>query len=134
MGRRGALSDSTLLVPTGSQFALLSSCDDELCASTTWVRFCNDSRILIGHRKAGTIEEQYGMQGFQPVVVNGFPLLYVANPREARLTLRLRAGETPTLQLIGLVSPYRGRLKTTCHIMESVAGVIVGGLTVQIGR
>jgi hypothetical protein len=133
-GHRAALSGSTLLLPAGSQFALLSGCDDELCASTTWVRFCNDSRILIGHRKTGVIEEHYGMRGLQPAVVNGLPLLYVADQREARLTLRVRPGETPTLQLIGLVNPYRGGQKTTCHIMESVAGVIVGGLTLQIGR
>jgi hypothetical protein len=132
-GRSGALSGSTLLVPAGTEFALLCGCDDELHAATTWIRFCHEARIQIGCRKPGALEQQYGLRGLQPVVVNGLPLLHVSDPREARITLRLRPGERATLQLIGVVSPYRGGQRTTCHITESVAGTIVGGLAVEIG-
>jgi hypothetical protein len=133
-GSRGKLFGNIVYIPAGSQFAFLSGCDAELCESTTWVRFCTDSRIQIGHRRTGLLEESYGMQGLKPVVVNGLPLLLVTDAREARLTIRLRAGETPNLQLLGVVSQYRGGQKTMCHITESVGGVIVGGLTLQIGH
>lgn len=130
----GPLSGSVLVIPAGTEVGVLSGCDDDIEECTLRVRFCSETRLEVGFRRRGRLAEKYGLKGFQPVVLNRMPLLAVSDPRDARVMLRLGAGQTPVLRLIGLVSPYRasGDL-VRCDVTEQSGSQILGGLSIDIG-
>jgi hypothetical protein len=128
----GQLQGNTIVIPAGTEIGLLGSCDDAICDSTLWLRFCAETRIQLGHRVRGGFARKHRIKGMRPVVVNGTPLLWLEDPAAASAALQLGAGRAKELRLIGIVSPFRRRSTVECHISEAVGGQVVGGLTIQI--
>jgi hypothetical protein len=127
------LCGTTLFIPAGTELGVLSSCDEPVTAKTLRIRFCEDTRIQVGHRQVGRIAEKYSLEGLLPVVLNGVPLLQVTNTHNASLSLRLAAGQRPVLRLIGLVSPYKQRgQQALYHVTETLAQRILGGVALQV--
>jgi hypothetical protein len=111
---------------------------------TPWFRFINEGGMPAGAFATATqsvaeVEQGFeaeieGMHGLKPMVLNGLPLLRLANLRDARLRLPVSEGQTATLRLIGIISPFHHGKIATCHITEKLEGSIIGGLAIQIGQ
>jgi hypothetical protein len=124
---------NTLFVPAGTQVALLADPEDTPSEETTWIRIDDDTRVTIGHRGSSSFAKVHRLKGMVPVSVNGLPLLRVVDRSDAAFTLRLGAGEMPTLSLIGIVSPFRRTGRSTVYdIVEESSGKVMGGLSLEV--
>jgi hypothetical protein len=80
------------------------------------------------------LARKYNIIGLNPVKINGLPLLQVVEPRKAGLSLGYKSGNTQTLCLIGIVSPYDKNGKTSLYNLResTIAGKSLGGITLQV--
>jgi hypothetical protein len=131
-GRRsGAMNGLTVGIPSGTELEILP--DPERSDCSVSIRFEDNVRVRIGGHRHGGLEQQYGMSGLRPVVLNGLPLLEITDPRNASLSLPLSAGEKRTLRLIGVVSQSRsGRESALYHVTEQLGDRVLGGVSLQV--
>jgi hypothetical protein len=127
------VSGTTILIPQGTELAILPDCSNTKNDSNIWLKFCSDLKLKIGFKNKALLSNHV-LKGLTPVLVNNVPLLYIQNLKDASLIFNLLDGQTEFLRLYGIVSPYRKSGKELLYHIGEVDNndVILGGISILI--
>jgi hypothetical protein len=126
----GPLDGLTVLIPEDTELGILN----ERTSEPLRLRFENDAYIRVGYRSRSRLAERYALIGCELVVVNGRPLLSLATDRAVSMRLRLKPGEQRILNLLGIVTAYRGSGERVRYdVTEMQDGRTIGGVSVEVG-
>ena len=119
----------TVSISAGTEFGVSPSpaeADEKIT-----IRFPRETDVEIGVHPEAAAFRRHRARGFQPVSLNGAPLLEIVSPAPS-VHLHMTGARTAILSLLVVVSPYRRRGKSALyHIVEAIGDRVVGGTSLQ---